>query len=186
MRHPLFVISGPAACGKNELVSRILEIFPELTRITTHSTRKPRRGEPPEKAYVYIPEQEFLKHKVEGQLAEFSLAHGHYHGTYNRELFGVLEQGPGIIVRDPQGADKLYELFPNAHFAFILAPEHEIRERLKVRSQTMAELTGRMQDVRQESLAAMHAQYDCIINNAAGRFDRSTHLLIRFLMETLG
>ncbi|HXK38300.1 MAG TPA: hypothetical protein VJ579_04510 [Candidatus Paceibacterota bacterium] len=186
MRYPLFVISGPAACGKIELVGRILQIFPELTQITTHTTRKPRHGESPDRAYTYINEQDFMDSRQKGLIAEYSLAHGHYHGTFKENLFGTLEAGPAIIIRDPEGADKIVALVPEAHFAFILAPEPEIRERLHKRCRTLAELTERMQDVRNETLAAMHPQYDCIINNANHKYDRSTRLLIRFIMETLG
>lgn len=185
MRHPLFVISGPAACGKIELVQRILQIFPELKRITTHTTRRPRAGESPDRAYTYISEQEFTCQKNKGLLAEFSLTHGHYHGTFTENLYGALELGPAMIIRDPEGADKIATLIPDAHFAFILAPEIEIRERLKLRCQTLPELIARMQDVRNDTLSAMHGQYDCIINNANNKFDRSTLLLSRFLMETL-
>jgi guanylate kinase len=124
------------------------------------------------------------KHK--GLIAEYSLSHGHYHGTLKDNLFGALESGPAIIIRDPEGADKLAALIPDAHFAFILAPETEIRERLQKRCRTLPELNTRMQDVRNESASAMHPQYDCIINNANHKFDRSARLLIRFIMETLG
>jgi guanylate kinase len=186
MRHPLFVISGPAACGKIELVGRILQIFPELVSVTTYTTRKPRPGESPDRAYTFISDEEFNCAKQKGLLVEFSLTHGHYHGTAKTQLYDALEKGPAIIIRDPEGADKLAALIPEAHFAFILAPESEIRERMKRRSRTIDELTARMQDARNDALAAMHPQYDCIINNANAKADRSARLLIRFLMETLG
>lgn len=185
MRHPLFVISGPAACGKIALVERVLQIFPELKQINTHTTRKPHRGESPDRAYAFISEEEFMCKKDKGLIAEFSLSHGHYHGTFTENLYDALEQGPALIIRDPEGADKIATLIPDAHFAFILAPEIEIRERLKLRCRTLPELNARMQDVRNETLFAMHGQYDCIINNASNKFDRSTLLLSRFLMETL-
>lgn len=184
MRHPLFVISGPAACGKIKLVERILELFPELIRITTHTTRKPRIGESPDLAYTYISEEMFMCNRHKGLIAEYSLCHGHYHGTFSEHLYAAIETGPAIIIRDPEGADKLAALIPEAHFAFILAPEPEIRERMRKRCRTLTELNTRMQDVRTEAIAAMHPQYDCIINNANDKNDRSFRLLAHFLMET--
>lgn len=185
MCYPLFVISGPAACGKLELVQRMLQIFPELMQITTYTTRKHRLGETPDRAYTFISEQEFTNFKNQGLIAEFSLTHGHYHGTLKENLYGALERGPAIIIRDPEGADKIAALIPEAHCAFILAPEGEIRERMRKRCRTLPELTARMQEVRNEATSAMHPQYDCVINNASHKQNRSALLLIRFIMETL-
>ncbi len=186
MRHPLFVVAGPPACGKIELVTRILEIFPEMKRITTHTTRKPRKGETPDRAYTFISDEEFTCSKQKGLIAEYSLTHGHYHGTFKEQLYGALEHGPSIIIRDPEGADKLFALIPDATFIFILAPENEISERLRGRCHTKEELNARMQDVRNEALCAMHAQYGCILNNAEHRKDKALRTLVRFIMEILG
>ncbi|HXK38301.1 MAG TPA: guanylate kinase [Candidatus Paceibacterota bacterium] len=183
--YPLFVISGPAAAGKSKMADRVIADFPKLNRIITCTTRKKRPGEKNGVAYHFLTVAQFksgIKHK---EFIEHAEVHGNLYGPRVEDVRKARTKGPAIIILDPQGAEKISELFPDAHCIFIMAPDDDLRARLTERSTDHADFARRMKDSEEEMRHANRWYYGCVINNANGYLDRSLRQLYAFIRENL-
>lgn len=185
MNNPIIIVSGPSGAGKTELVKRLLAALHPLVRIITCTTREPREGEENGKDYHFLTEAEFERQLKENRFTEYSEVHGHYYGTRTADVAIAQKAGPCIIVLDPQGVEKFTSIFPEAHCAFIMAPEEQLRDRIMRRCPSQGDLNQRMADVREEMLDVNKYYFTCIINNIDGDFERSFRLLFEFVHEQL-
>ena len=115
---PLFLLVAPSGTGKTTLLHRAVAARPALFRITTATTREPRRdkatGEPLERSgehYHFMSETEFLALRDAGGFVETSFHFGAHYGCPRSEL-ARLRTRPGIIIVDINGAASLQEV-PN-------------------------------------------------------------------------
>jgi guanylate kinase len=184
-QYPLFVISGPAAAGKSKMTDQVLTDFPQISRVITCTTRKKRAGEVDGIAYHFLTKKQFKETLEGGELIEHAEVHGNLYGPRAADVREMRTKGPSIIILDPQGAEKISELFPDAHFIFIMAPDKDLRARLTDRSTDHADYARRMKDAEDEMRQANRWYYGCIINNADGYLDRSLRQLYAFIRENL-
>ncbi|NPA38291.1 MAG: guanylate kinase, partial [Candidatus Nanohaloarchaeota archaeon] len=71
----LFVLSSPAGGGKTTLTNKLLSEIPNLVRITTATTRKPRPGEIHGKDYFFLSKEEFKEKIKNDAFLEYALVH---------------------------------------------------------------------------------------------------------------
>ncbi len=108
MASHIFCISGPEGVGKDTLLARILQEFPQLTVGRKATTRDPRDDDYDDEGnskYVYLSFEEFMLERTAGRIVEHSQnATGGYYGSYVD--LGV----PCIEIRelDVNGAMQLY------------------------------------------------------------------------------
>lgn len=184
-KHPLFVVSGPAAAGKSKLTDHVLADFPQISRVITCTTRKKRPGEVNGVAYHFLTKTQFNKTLEGGELIEHAEVHGKLYGPRAADVREARTKGPSIIILDPQGAEKISKIFPDAHCIFIMAPDKDLRARLIERSTDQADFARRMKDAEDEMRQANRWYYGCIINNANSYLDRSLRQLYAFIRENL-
>ncbi len=100
----LFIISGFAQSGKTTLANLLLK-DPNIIRIITSTSRKPREGEKDKIDYYFLKEEDF---KDQSKFIETAIVHGNYYGTLKDEVKKKIETGKKVIwVMDVQGADNI-------------------------------------------------------------------------------
>ena len=139
----LIVVSGPAGSGKTTLSQRILLEEPNLSRVVTSTTRKPRKGEKDGIDYHFL-DHTIFEEKIEaGEFYEYARVHGKLYGTLKREVREKLATGMDLLlIIDVQGADSLREkaltdelLKSRLATIFILPPSiKELEKRLRERA----------------------------------------------------
>jgi len=102
---------------------------------TSHTTRKPRKGEIDGRHYHFISADEFLNEVHNGYFLEHANVFGNHYGTSKKAVNDLLEKGFDVILEiDWQGAGQVRELMPEAKSIFILPPsKEELEKRLRGR-----------------------------------------------------
>lgn len=81
MNNLLVVISGPSGSGKSEIIKRILNRRNDVKRISTYTTRKPRKNENNKEQYNFISIEEYLKLFDSNKLMACSRIENDYYGA---------------------------------------------------------------------------------------------------------
>lgn len=138
----LIILSGPAGSGKTTLCERMLKEIPQIKRVVTSTTRKPRVGEINEKDYYFFDEISFKDKIAAGEFYEYASVHGNLYGTLKSEVKEKIELGVDLILNiDVQGAKQIREtaqkdplLVSEIISVFIKPPNLEIlKDRLRCR-----------------------------------------------------
>lgn len=176
----LYVISGPSGAGKGTLVSRVLEVCPDIVLSISATTRKPREGELDGVHYHFLSVDEFEDTIAHDGFIEWAKVHSNYYGTPLAPIKGHLAAGDTVLLEiDVQGAFQVLEKLPQAKLIFIAPPSiEELERRLRGRgtetddviAQRLANATGEMEASR---------DYDHIIVN--DDLERATKELVRVL-----
>lgn len=186
MNHPLIVISGPKCAGKTTLAAHLMHEFANLARVVTYTTRDPQIGETRGHDYIYVNKEEFEKLESEQSFIETTTtSDGNRFGTKGRDLMTLLARQPTILVLNPEGADSIHSIFPDAHFIFVVAPPEDTERRLLYRSANLREYPIHQEEVREETLAVRHSYYSCIVNNPDSDIKRPMKQLKRFVYGVL-
>ena len=134
-RSRLFVISGPSGVGKDTVIERLRDLFPEIHFAVTATTRARRPGEIDGIHYYFLDEETFRDRESAGEFIETATVYQHRYGVPRTPVRHALARGQDVIVKvDVQGAGSIRAIAPNATFIF-LAPESmtELLRRLRSR-----------------------------------------------------
>jgi len=104
----LIIVSGPAGSGKTTLCDRMLAEVPELWRVVTSTTRKPREGEKDHVDYYFFDHATFEEKIAAGHFYEHAHVHSHIYGTLKSEVQDKLAAGTDLLLNiDVQGAAQM-------------------------------------------------------------------------------
>lgn len=104
----LIIVSGPAGCGKTTLCDRMLAEIPELWRVVTSTTRKPREGEKDHVDYYFFDHATFEQKIEAGHFYEYAHVHSNIYGTLKSEVQDKLAAGTDLLLNiDVQGAAQM-------------------------------------------------------------------------------
>ena len=104
----LIIVSGPAGSGKTTLCERMLAEVPELWRVVTSTTRKPRVGEKDHVDYYFFDHATFEQKIAEGHFYEHAHVHSNIYGTLKSEVQDKLAAGTDLLLNiDVQGAAQM-------------------------------------------------------------------------------
>ena len=104
----LIIVSGPAGCGKTTLCERMLAEIPELWRVVTSTTRKPREGEKDHVDYYFFDHANFEQKIEAGHFYEYAHVHSNIYGTLKSEVQDKLAAGTDLLLNiDVQGAAQM-------------------------------------------------------------------------------
>lgn len=188
MHHPVIVISGPTCAGKSRLIDRLVAALPQLQRVVTCTTRKPRGGEVNGKAYHFLSRKAFEKGIEKGIFVEYKEVHKtDLYGVRALDIAKTRKEGPAVIILDPPGAKSLAHALPNVHCAFVMAPDEDLRKRLTERSTDQVDFKNRLDDVEIELRTVNSPIFRCIINNVQGEteFEGAFRQLFNFVSEKI-
>ena len=132
----MIILSSPSGAGKTSLVA-LLSKLNNFEVSISHTTRKPRSNEIPNKDYYFINEQEFKRLIRNQEFLEYAKVFNNFYGTTRTQVINYLNNGKNVLFDiDWQGADQIknkkldYKLIT----FFILPPSKEILfERLSSR-----------------------------------------------------
>ena len=124
----MIILSSPSGAGKTTLVNLLSKIDNFKVSIS-HTTRKPRPNEIPNKDYYFINEKEFQRLINNGEFLEYAKVFNNLYGTTRTPVINNLDNGKNVLFDiDWQGADQIknkkldYKLIT----FFILPPSKEV------------------------------------------------------------
>ena len=124
----MVILSSPSGAGKTTLV-KLLAKRKNFKVSISHTTRKPRGTEIPNKDYFFVDENEFKRLIQNEEFIEYAKVFNHLYGTSRSPVISNLQKGQNVIFDiDWQGADQIrnkkldYKLIT----FFILPPSKKI------------------------------------------------------------
>ena len=124
----MVILSSPSGAGKTTLV-KLLSKRKNFKISISHTTRKPRDSEVPNKDYFFIDGLEFKRLIKNEEFLEYAKVFNHLYGTSRSPVISSLQKGKNVIFDiDWQGADQIrnkkldYKLIT----FFLLPPSKEI------------------------------------------------------------
>ncbi len=162
----LFIVSGPSGAGKGTLVRALLDRVPDICLSISATTRPPRPGEVEGVHYFFLSPEEFSRLIDEDGLLEWAEVHGNRYGTPKEVVEARLSEGRHVVLEiDPQGAQQVKRVMPEAVLIFVQAPSlGELKRRLTSRgSETSEQIEGRMRTAMREMELA--GTYDFVVTN---------------------
>lgn len=166
MKGSLFVVSAPAGCGKDTILSELFKRTDTAGYAVSATTRAPREGEVNGIHYHFLTREEFERKIEAKEVLEYTEYCGNYYGTLKRSVDDLLEAGKDAILKiEVEGAMNIKRMFPEARLVFILPPSWEVLEkRLRDRgTETEDKIVERTKQARSEVVFAKN--YDYLIVN---------------------
>ena len=124
----MIILSSPSGAGKTTLVS-LLSKLENFEISVSHTTRKPRAKEIPDKDYYFVEENEFERLIKNQEFLEYAKVFNNFYGTTRTPVINNLNKGKNVLFDiDWQGADQIknkkldYKLIT----FFILPPSKEV------------------------------------------------------------
>jgi len=124
----MVILSSPSGAGKTTL-SNLLSKKNNYEISISHTTRKPRPNEVPNKDYFFVNNDEFNRLIKNGEFLEYAKVFNNYYGTTRTPVIDSLNKGKNVLFDiDWQGADQIknkkldYKLIS----FFILPPSKDI------------------------------------------------------------
>ena len=178
----MVILSSPSGAGKTTLVN-LLSKQNNFEISISHTTRKPRPGEVPNKDYFFVNDVEFKRLINNQEFLEYAKVFNNYYGTTRTPIIDNLNKGKNVLFDiDWQGADQIknkkldYKLIT----FFILPPSREILfERLSnrdMRDKLIVE--ERMQQFERDVLHWINYDY-VVINDEL----ENCHMKIKNLID---
>ena len=164
----MVILSSPSGAGKTTLV-KLLSKRKNYKISISHTTRKPRESEVPNKDYFFVEDTEFKRLIQNEEFLEYAKVFNHLYGTSRSPVISSLQEGKNVIFDiDWQGADQIknkkldYKLIT----FFLLPPSKEILfERLSNRDmKDKLIVEKRMKEFSRDVLHWINYDY-VIINN---------------------
>jgi guanylate kinase len=166
-RARLTVLSGPTAVGKGTVVTRLMELHPEIFISVSATTRPPRPGEIDGVHYHFVSDEKFDALIATDALLEWAVVHGkHRYGTLRAPVLEAIAAGrPALLEIDLQGARQVKASLPEARFVFLAPPTwDELVRRLVGRgTESAAQRERRLETARAEMAA--QAEFDDVVVN---------------------
>ena len=124
----MIILSSPSGAGKTSLVS-LLSKLDNFEISISHTTRKPRENEIPDKDYFFTSEEKFQRLIKNQEFLEYAKVFNNFYGTTRTPVIDKLNKGKNVLFDiDWQGADQIknkkldYKLIT----FFILPPSKKI------------------------------------------------------------
>ena len=140
----LIVLSGPSGCGKDTVLSQLIDSNEDIKVSISMTTRAPRAGEIDGVDYYFVTREYFEKKIADGSMLEYAEYNGNYYGTPKAPVDEMLRSGISVVLEiEVQGAEKIRKLYPDAVSVFLLPPslnalEYRLRTRGTEDEETLA------------------------------------------------
>ncbi|MBO4342599.1 MAG: guanylate kinase [Clostridia bacterium] len=140
----LIVLSGPSGCGKDTVLSQLIDSNEDIKVSISMTTRAPRAGEIDGVDYYFVTREYFERKIADGSMLEYAEYNGNYYGTPKAPVDEMLRNGISVVLEiEVQGAEKIRKLYPDAVSVFLLPPslnalEYRLRTRGTEDEETLA------------------------------------------------
>ena len=177
----MIILSSPSGAGKTTLVN-LLSKVDNFEISISHTTRKPRSDEIPNKDYYFINENEFKRLIKNQEFLEYAKVFNNFYGSSRTPVINNLNKGKNVLFDiDWQGADQIknknldYKLIT----FFILPPSKEVLfKRLSNRDmQDKLIVEERMKQFEHDVLHWINYDYVVINNNLENCYTKIYNLI---------
>ena len=177
----MIILSSPSGAGKTTLVN-LLSKIDNFEISISHTTRKPRSDEIPNKDYYFTSENEFKRLIKNQEFLEYAKVFNNFYGSSRTPVINNLNNGKNVLFDiDWQGADQIknknldYKLIT----FFILPPSKEVLfERLSNRDmQDKLIVEERMKQFEHDVLHWINYDYVVINNNLEECYSKIYNLI---------
>jgi len=172
----LFVISGPAGCGKTTICSSMIEHASGLIdRVVTATTRKPRSGEVDGVDYYFLTEEAFKNKLSEDAFYENALVYGNYYGILKSEIQSKIENKKDLFLSiDVQGVANLAKLKKTDSFlqecmaSIFIMPStlDELKDRLTSRNKDHSDEINKRLKVADDEMQQWESFDYCLLSSS--------------------
>lgn len=181
----LVIISGPSGVGKTTVLKRLFESCTlPLEESVSATTRPQRPGETDGVSYRYLSDEEFQKHRENGEFLECCevFGYGHWYGTLREPVTTGLSEGKWIVLEvDVEGAGKVLEHYPDAITIFIHPGSlEELERRLRGRGTEQEDALSRRLDVAKHELDAAPTYRHIVTNQSV---EQTAHDICQILLQ---
>jgi guanylate kinase len=162
----LFVVSAPSGTGKTTVVERLVDVYPQLEKSRSYTSRPARAGEADGVDYNFVSRSEFEAMLGRSEFLEWADVFGNLYGTSRRETEARLAAGADVVlVIDVQGARQVRARMPDAVAVFVLPPSFQVLEwRLRGRSKDSEAAMARRLATARDEISAVE-EYDYVVIN---------------------
>ena len=163
----LIVISAPSGCGKDTIISKVLENLGDDAMVSVSmTTRSMRPGEEEGVNYFFVSVDEFKQHIENGDMLEYATYGSNYYGTPIKPVKDKLAEGKIVfLIIEVEGGGNVKKIFPEAKKIFIMPPSMQVLEsRLRNRGTDSEEAIAERLRIAETELARAN-EYDYIIEN---------------------
>lgn len=179
----LIILTGKTASGKDTILFELLKKYSNLKKVTTTTSRTPRKGEENGSDYNFIPETAFRQKIKYRDFLEYVEYGGNLYGTEKKELEKMSSQD--LIWRiDPSRAGKIRELIKDPSqqvlVIYITVPDEVVLKRLEERKLSQGEIQKRMTDDANTWLK-FKKNYDFIVENVPGMLDKTIEKITKII-----
>lgn len=166
----VFIISGPSGVGKDTVIEKLREVYPNAGYVVTATSRQMRPGEEHGKHYLFIDRQDFEAQIAAGEFIESALVYGNLYGVPRRPIVDALAAGQHVIIKvDVKGAATLRRLIPNTQSIFLLPESMEsLLHRLRARKTEDADVLMKRFRTATDELDRVE-EFDYVVFNEAGK-----------------
>ncbi len=177
----MIILSSPSGAGKTTLVN-LLSNQKNFEVSISHTTRKPRNNEVPDKDYYFVNDDEFKRLIKNEEFLEYAKVFENFYGTTRAPVIDKLNKGKNVLFDiDWQGADQIknkkldYKLIT----FFILPPSKEILfQRLSNRDmKDKLIVEERMKQFEHDVLHWINYDYVIINDNLESCFSKIKNLI---------
>tara|TARA_B100001057_G_scaffold135612_1_gene135059 strand:- start:1014 stop:1646 length:633 start_codon:yes stop_codon:yes gene_type:complete len=163
----MVILSSPSGAGKTTLVS-LLSKSDNFEISISHTTRRPRPNEIPDKDYYFVDEDNFKRLISNQEFLEYAKVFNNFYGTTRTPVIDNLNKGKNVLFDiDWQGADQIknkkldYKLIT----FFILPPSKEVLFR-RLSNRDMKDKLIVEERMKQFSRDVLHwINYDYVVIN---------------------
>ncbi len=175
----LIVITGKTASGKDTVVAKLLEKFPDFKKILTTTSRAMREREINGVDYNFISKEDFKKKIENNDFIEYVEYAGNFYGTERDQLIS----DKNLIWRiDPSRAGKIRDLIDNEVLVIYLTVDDEVvLQRLKKRNLSQEEIDHRMKDDA-DFWEKYKDDYDFVVENAPGKLEETVDKVYKIIL----
>ena len=156
--------------------------MPEIEFSVSLTTRKPRGSEINGTDYHFVSEDEFIRRRDGGELAEWSQHFGACYGTPKAPIDRAIDSGRDILLDiEIRGARQINDSYPNDSVAvFVLPPTvGDLEARLRKRgAENEAEIQRRLNRAREETAALPQYNYLIVNDNVDASVERLRSIVI--------
>ncbi len=126
----LYVISAPSGCGKDTIITRVLDKLGDKAMLSVSmTTREIRIDEKEGKDYYFVTPEVFHKNISDGLMLEYAQYGSNFYGTPVGPVKESLEKGVSVILNiEVKGGRNVKNIFPDAVKIFIIPPSMEVLE----------------------------------------------------------
>ncbi len=163
----LVVLSGPSGCGKDTIISKVLDHLMGEAFLSVSMTTRERRGTEQDGVDYYFVTPEQFRENVENDLMlEYAQYGANFYGTPVGPVKHLLAQGKTVILNiEVQGGKNVRRLIPDAVEIFVAPPSlKELERRLVNRGTETRDAIDRRLLIAQAELQCA-CDYDYIVVN---------------------